>query len=84
MSRFAKNILSLAPPSAHDIELLFFEHLHQRRNIRRIVLAIAIGGDDESAARVREPGRKRGGLSEIAAKANDAEPRVCVLEGLEH
>src|SRR5262245_39118458 len=51
-----EGVLAVATPAAHDIELLVFELLHQPRNVRRIVLEIAVGRDDHPAARRRETG----------------------------
>ena len=39
-------------------------------NVVRIVLQIAVRGDDVAAARVREAGRKCSGLTEVAAEAD--------------
>ena len=51
-----------------------------RGDVARIVLEIAVGRDDEAAARVREAGGERRGLSEVAPEADDAQPRVARLQ----
>ena len=50
--------------------------LDHRRDVARIVLQIAVGGDDEASARVCEAGGKRRGLAEVAAEADDAQVRI--------
>ena len=47
-----------------------------RRDVGGIVLQVAVGGDDEPAAGVREAGGERRGLAEVAAEADHAQPRV--------
>ena len=49
-------------------------------NVARIVLQVAVGGHDEAAAGVREAGREAGGLTEVAAEPDDAQPRVARLQ----
>ena len=49
-------------------------------NVARIVLKIAVGGDDETAARVREAGGEGGGLAEVAPEPDHAQPRVRRLQ----
>ena len=47
---------------------------------RGIVLQVAVGGDDQPAARVGEAGGKRRRLAEVAAEPDDAQPRIARLE----
>ena len=47
---------------------------------RGIVLQVAVGGDDQAAARVREAGGKRRGLAEVAAEADHAQARIAGLQ----
>ena len=51
-----------------------------RGNVARVVLQVAVRGDDQPAARVREAGRKRRGLSEVAAEADHPQPRIARLQ----
>jgi hypothetical protein len=46
----------------------------------RIVLQVAVHGDDVAAARMREAGGKRGGLTEIAAEPDHPEAVIGCLE----
>ena len=57
-----------------------FERRDHRRDVVRIVLQIAVRGDDEPPARVREAGGKRRGLAEVAAEPDDAQPRIASLQ----
>ena len=49
-------------------------------NVARVVLQVAVGRDDEAAARVRKARRERRGLTEVAAEPDDPQPRVLRLE----
>ena len=70
-----KRILPHLPPAAHDV-VPAIEHLDHLRDIARIVLEIAVGGDDDAAARVVEPGGKRRRLAEVAPEPDDAQMRI--------
>ena len=59
------------------------EHGDEPRDVARIVLEVAVGGDDDAAARVIEPGRERGCLPEVPPETNDAETRIVGLKPLE-
>ena len=62
-------------PAARDV-VAFLDLGEQRRNILRRVLQIAIERNDHVALRLIETGGKSGGLSEIAAQANDFQTAV--------
>ena len=49
-------------------------------NVARIVLQIAVGGDDEAAAGVGKAGGERRGLAEVAPEPDHPQPRVRRLE----
>jgi hypothetical protein len=53
------------------------------RDVAGIVLQVAIREHHQPAARIGDAGRKRGGLSEVATKADDAQPWIAGLEGRE-
>ena len=53
---------------------------HHARDVGRIVLAVAVGGDDQPAAREGKPGGKRRGLAEVAPEADDAQVRIARLQ----
>ncbi len=46
----------------------------------RVVLQIAVGGDDQPPARMGEAGGKGGGLSEVAAEPDHPQPRIGRLQ----
>ena len=54
--------------------------LDHRGDVARIVLQVAVRGDDVAPARMGEAGREGGGLAEVAAEADDTQPRVCRLQ----
>ena len=47
-----------------------------RRDVARVVLQIAVGGDDQAAPRVGEAGGEGRRLAEVAAEPDDAHTRV--------
>ena len=69
-----ERILPVVAPAAHDVVALL-ELVDQPRDVRRVVLAVPVEGDDERAAGQVEAGRQRGGLAEVRAKLHDAERR---------
>ena len=73
-----ESVLSVPAPPGDDVEPL--RELDHGGDVPWIVLEIAIGRDDETAARVREPGGEARGLSEVAPEADDAQPRITHLE----
>ena len=77
--RVTKRVFPILAPAADDVVALI-DQRHHRGNVARIVLQIAVGGDHQPAARVREAGRKRRGLPEVAAKADHAQPRIARLQ----
>ena len=72
------SLRSLRQPATMSGPLL--DLLDHRRDVGGIVLQVAVGGDDEAAAGVREAGGERRGLAEVAAEADHAQPRVLRLE----
>ena len=68
-------ILALFAPSAGDVEALM-DLVHQRGQIGRIVLQVAVHGDDDVAARLIEARRQRRGLPEVAPQPDDFQPPV--------
>ena len=63
-------------PAAHRRRSPASRRGEQRRDVVRVVLAVAVERDDDLAARVREAGRQRGGLAEVAVEVDDAEVRI--------
>ena len=72
-------VLSVLPPAARDV-VAALDHLDHRRNVARIVLQIAVRGDDEPSARVIEAGRERRGLAEIAPQPDHPQMRIAGLQ----
>ena len=68
----------------HTMSSAALELLHHRRNVARIVLEIAVGGDDEAAAGVIEARRERRGLTEVAAEPDHPQARVGRLQPREN
>src|SRR6059036_517424 len=54
----------------------FVEFLNERRNVERIVLQIAVEGDDRLAGRMMDAGLQRSGLAKIPPKADDLDPLI--------
>src|SRR4029453_17760389 len=73
-----KRVVPAPPPAADDV-LAGVDELDHGRDIARIVLQVAVGGRDEAAARVIEPGGERGRLPEVAAEADDTHARILRL-----
>jgi len=69
-----ERILAVLAPAAHDIELA--RQRQHARNVVRIVLEIAVGGDDQAAARLPESGGEGGGLAKVAHEPNHTDPRI--------
>ena len=61
-------ILTLVPPTAHQIEVALLQALQEEGNIGGIVLEIAIEGHDHRTAAGVESGRHGGGLPVVAAQ----------------
>ena len=59
---------------------LLLEQRHHGGDVARIVLQVAVHRDDVAAAGVGEAGGKGGGLAEIAAELDDAQPGVRGLQ----
>jgi molybdopterin molybdotransferase len=75
-------IPALCLPAGDEVEALV-ELRQKARNLGRIVLEVGVDGHDGVAARVREPGRKRGGLAEVPAQPNHADVAVRCVESRE-
>ena len=66
-----QRVAPLRLPARDEVEALV-ELGEQPRDLGRVVLEVAVDRDDDVAARLREPGRERGGLAEVAPQADDA------------
>jgi len=65
----------ILPPPAHNVGAAL-EHVHHGGNVARIVLEVAVGRDDEPAARMCEAGGECRCLPEVAPEADDPQVRV--------
>ena len=70
-----ERLLALAPPPAHHVPL-GSEPREQAGDVGRIVLPVSVERDHQRAARVREAGRERRGLAEIAVQIDDPQMLV--------
>jgi hypothetical protein len=67
-------------PAAHHVEVFALELRHERGDVGRVVLQVAVGGHHHVAARAVEARREGGGLPEVPAQQHDLHPRVARLE----
>ena len=74
-----QRIAALRLPAGDEVESLL-ELCEQPRDLRRIVLKIAVDRDDDVALRLRETGLERGRLAEVAPEPNDANVVVCSMQ----
>ena len=77
--RETKRVLAILAPAADDVEAAL-ELIDHRGDVARIVLQIAVRGDDQPAARVLEAGGEGRGLSEVAAEPDHAQMRIARLQ----
>ena len=70
-----ERLAPLQAPPAYDVDPLV-EAREQARDVGGVVLAVAVERDHDGATRMREPGRKRRGLPEVAVEIDDADMRV--------
>src|SRR5439155_154777 len=66
-------------PARYQVETLV-ELRQQARDLRRVVLEVAVDRDDGVALRVGESDGERGRLAEIAAQADDLHVRLAVVQ----
>ncbi len=66
---------AILAPSADDV-IALGNFLEEKRNVGRIVLQIAVHGDDVFAASVIETGGEACGLAEVAAQFDDGHPAI--------
>ena len=74
-----EGILAVLPPPAGDV-VAAIERRDERRDVARIVLKVAVGGDDHASPRVVEAGGERRRLAEIAPEPDHAQPVVDRLQ----
>ena len=77
--REKKGVAAVLAPAAHDVGAAF-DGLDHRRDVPRIVLQVAVGGDDDAAARVVKSRRESRRLAEIPAEADDRQVRIDCLQ----
>ena len=78
--RFDSGSRRVAAPAAHHVEVLGLELRHERGDVGRVVLQVAVGGHHDVAARAVEAGREGGRLPEVPAQQHDLHPRVARLQ----
>ena len=74
-----KRVAAVRLPAGDEIEA-FVELREQARNLRGIVLQIAIDGDDRLAVRLIEPGAERSRLAEVPSQPDHADVRAPVVQ----
>ena len=74
-----ERVAPLRLPAGDQVEALV-ELREQPRDLGRIVLEVAVDRDDGLAARLVEAGHERRGLAEVAAKADDADVLLGVVQ----
>jgi molybdopterin molybdotransferase len=74
-----ERVATLRLPPGHEVEA-FVELREQPRDLRWIVLEVAVDRDDGVAARLVEAGDERGGLAEVAAEPHDADVLLRVVQ----
>ena len=75
----AERVAPLRLPAGDEVEALV-ELGEQARDLGRVVLEVAVDRDDDVALGLREPGRERGRLAEVAPQPDDAHVVVRVVE----
>src|SRR5437870_10235117 len=70
-------VLAVHPPPADDVEALV-ELVEEPGDVGRVVLRIAVKGDDDAAAGEVEAGRHRGRLPEVPPELDHLHPMVAV------
>ena len=75
--RFAlqRGVLAVEPPAGHHVVALG-EFVQQLRNVRGIVLQIAVEPDDDLTGREVDAGHHGGRLAEVAPKIDHLEARI--------
>src|SRR5271165_4032573 len=71
----------LGSPPADDIES-FLDFRDEARDLFRVVLQVAIHGDDDVAARNIKTCLECRGLAEIPAKSDNSYPRIALIDSL--
>ena len=66
-------------PAGDEVEP-FIELGEEARDLGRVVLQVAVDGHDDVALSVREPGRERGGLAEVAPQPDDSHVVLRVVQ----
>jgi hypothetical protein len=66
-------------PAGDEVEALV-ELREQPADLARVVLAVAVDGDDDVTLGLREPGLQRRRLAEVSAQADDADVAVGGVE----
>ena len=70
-----ERVLPVLPPAADDVGALL-DQLDQRRDVRGVVLQVAVRRHDQRPARVRKPGGERRRLTEIPPEPDHPHARV--------
>src|SRR4029077_3537725 len=72
---------AMTAPPAHDV-VAFFDLFEEPRNLRGIMLKIAIHGNHVVARAMRKSSRQCSGLTEVSAQPNDRHARIDYCEFL--
>jgi hypothetical protein len=68
-------VLAVEAPADHDVVALV-DLGEEVLDVARVVLQVAVHGDEDPAARLLDAGGHGGGLAVVAAEVDDAHPRV--------
>ena len=72
-------VLAVVAPADDEVEA-GVDLLQQQRDVGRIVLQVAVHGDEHFAVRVLDARRHRRRLAVVAAELDDAQPRIAACE----
>jgi hypothetical protein len=73
-------VLPLLPPAAHHVQVFRLEPVHEERDVRGIVLEIAVGGHHHRSPRPVEAGGEGGGLPEVAPEEHGTDAGIALRQ----
>src|SRR4029078_2026602 len=74
----AGRVAPLALPPRDEVEVAALERGEEARDLLGVVLQVTVDGEDEPAAAVVDPRRKRRRLAEVAAQAHQLDARIAL------